>query len=114
MTNRSSRYGRSVTPRSVGNPSDTSGARQTRRLGAGALDFVHRLRGARGEHVTAVRRDQHVVLDADADPAQLRRHEMDDRSDLRLLLVLHLLGGGGAEAEAALPHLVLAVFPQVV
>src|SRR6266852_2348688 len=114
MTNRSSRYGRSVTPRSVGNPRDASGARQTRCLGAGALDFVHRLRGARGEHVTAVRCDQHVVLDADADPAQLPRHGLDDRPDLRLLLVLHLLGGRGAEVEAALPHLVLAEFPQVI
>src|SRR5262249_10374436 len=94
--------------------SRASGARQAWCLGAGALDFVYGLGRAGREDVAAVRRDQHVVLDADADPAQLARHRVDDGRRLRLLLVLNLLGGGRAEAEAPLPLLVLAVFAQVI
>src|SRR2546430_16384016 len=48
----------------VGGPGGAGLPRQARRLGADALDLVHGLRGARGEHLTAVGGDQHVVLDA--------------------------------------------------
>src|SRR5262245_58770360 len=90
-----------------------SGARQPGRLGAGALDLVDRLRCARGEDVAPVRGDQHVVLDADPDAAKLARHGVRDLLRLRLLFVLDLLRGGGAEAQTALPRLLLAVLAQV-
>src|SRR6516225_7479153 len=90
-----------------------SGARQPGRLGAGALDLVDRLGCPRGQHVVAVRGDQHVVFDANADAAQLARHDMHDLLGLRLLVVLDLLGSAGAEPEAALPRLLLAVLAQV-
>src|SRR5262249_38103978 len=92
--------------------SRASGARQAWCLGAGALDFVYGLGRAGRAGVAAVRRDQHVGLGAAAAP--LARHRVDDGRRLRLLLVLNLLGGGRAEAEAPLPLLVLAVFAQVI
>src|SRR5215470_14098776 len=91
-----------------------SGARQPGGLGAGALDLVDRLRRTRGEDIATVRGDQHVVLDADPDAAQLARHGVRDLLRLRLLLVLDLLGRGAAQAQAALPRLLLAVLAQVI
>src|SRR5882672_11053070 len=91
-----------------------SGARQPRRLRAGALDLVDGLRRACGEDLAARVGDEHVVLDADADPAQLPGDAVRDLLGLRLLFVFHLLGGGGAEAETTLPDLLLAVLAQMV
>src|SRR5881397_2168238 len=88
-------------------------ARQARRLGADPLDLVDGLRRARGEHLRAVGGDQHVVLDADADSQELLRDRVDDLRGLRLLLLLEPLRGRQAEAESALPHLVLAVLAEV-
>src|SRR5207245_10734087 len=76
-------------------------------------DLVYRLRGARGEDVAAGIGDQHVVLDADADAAQLGRDGVRDLLGLRLLFLLDLLGGAGAQPVAALPRLVLVVLAQV-
>src|SRR3990167_1911867 len=87
--------------------------RQARRLGAGVLDLLDRPRRARGEHLGAPGRDQDVVLDARADAAELLRDRVHERLGFRLLLLLELPGGGHAEAEAAVPHLVLAVLAQV-
>src|SRR5215831_16603343 len=91
-----------------------SGARKPAGLGAGALDLVDRLRRTRGEDVATVRGDQHVVLDADPDAAQLARHGVRDLLRLRFFLVLDLSRGGGAEAQATLPRLLLAVLAQVI
>src|SRR5262245_36276488 len=78
---------------------------QSRRLPAGPLDLVHRLRRARGQHLVTTVGDEDVVLDAHADAAVLRGDRMDHRFRARLLLVLDLLRRARAEPEAALPHL---------
>src|SRR5438128_12049237 len=83
-------------------------ARETRGLGAHALDLRDGLRRARGQHLAAVGRDQHVVLDAHADAAELLRDRVHDLPGLRLLLVLELLRRRHAEAVSVLTHLVLA------
>src|SRR5437867_1185802 len=87
-------------------------ARETRGLGAHALDLRDGLRRARGQHFAAVGRDQHVVLYAHADAAELLRDRVHDLPGLRLLLVLELLRRRHAEAVSVLPHLVLAVLAQ--
>src|SRR4029450_1932335 len=90
-----------------------SGARQAWRLGAGALDLVDRLRCARGEAAATRGRDQHVVLDPDADAAQLTWGPVGDLLGLGLLFVFDLLRGAGAQPEAALPRLVFAVLAKI-
>src|SRR6187551_1028052 len=87
--------------------------RQARRLGAGALDLLDRLRRARGQDLVPVGGDQDVVLDADADAPILGGHAVLHLLGARFFLVLDLLRGGRAEAVAALPHLLLAVLAQV-
>src|SRR5689334_4988141 len=72
------------------------GARQARGLGAGALDLVDGLGCAGREDLPARGGDQHVVLDAHADAAELLRHGMRHLRGLGLLLFLELLGGGDA------------------
>src|SRR5712664_989902 len=89
-----------------------SGARQPRGLRARALDLVDGLRGAGGEDLAAGGGDEHVVLDANADAAELLRHGVGDLGRLRLLVLLELLGGGDAQAVAPLPLLLLAVLAQ--
>ena len=81
-------------------------------FGAGALDVVDGLRGAGGEDLAAGLRDQHVVLDADADAAERGGHGVGDRRRRGLLFVLQALGGGHAETEAAVPHLFFAVLAK--
>src|SRR4051812_3545545 len=80
---------------------------QTRGFGAGALDFVDRLRRPPGEVLDPGGRDEDVVLDAHADAAELLRDRVLDLAGLRLLLVLEALGRGHAQAQAALELLVL-------
>src|SRR6266850_1998570 len=88
-------------------------ARQAGGLGAGALDLLDGLGGAGGEILDAGRGDEDIVLDAHADAAELLRDRVRDLLGLGLLLVLELLGGGHAQAQAALELLVLAVLAQV-
>src|SRR5919106_3980841 len=88
-------------------------AGQPRSLGAGALDLLDALRCPGGEVLDAGRGDQDVVLDPDADAPERLRDRVREGRGLGLLLVLELLGGAHAQAQPALPHLLLAVLPEV-
>src|SRR2546423_2986614 len=104
-------------PRALGAWGATSGppvlgARQPRGLRARALDLVDGLGRAGRQDLAAGGGDEHVVLDAHADAAELLRHRVGDLGRLRLLVLFQLLGGGDAEAIAPLPLLLLAVLAQ--
>jgi hypothetical protein len=77
---------------------DRPSARQARGFGAGALDLLDGLGRAGGQVLDAGRRHEDVVLDPDADPAQLLGDRVGHGLGFRLLLVLQLLGRGHAQA----------------
>src|SRR5262245_25580186 len=81
-------------------------------LRAGALDLFDGLRRPGGQDFVTGGGDENVILDAHADTEKLARDRVGDLGRLGLLLVLQLLRGGHAEAEAPLPHLFLAVLAQ--
>src|SRR5207245_10271574 len=85
------------------------GTGQPRGLGARALDLVDGLGRAGRQDLAAGGGDEHVVLDAHADAAELPRHRVGDLGRLRLLVFFQLLGVGDAQAIAPLPLLLLAV-----
>src|SRR2546428_13866727 len=105
-------------PRALGGWGAISGAPhvlgtgQSRGLGARALDLVDGLGRAGRQDLAAGGGDEHVVLDAHADAAELLRHRMGDLGRLGLLFLFELLGGRDAQAIAALPLLLLAVLAQ--
>src|SRR5439155_14918040 len=88
-------------------PPHVLGTGQPRGLGARALDLVNGLGRAGRQDLAAGGGDEHVVLDAHADAAELLRHRMGDLGRLGLLFLFELLGGRDAQAIAALPLLLL-------